>query len=106
MESDKQIKRINNNMKTLFLALILFSTNGFAFGPWGPWGPYGQFPGYYYPYPPIEYPTFNYPQTIIVQQPPVIERVIEKPPRVIIEEREVEVCNAECERMRRYFRKH
>ena len=103
-------------MKTLILILILFSSQVNAWWGPGPWGPgpgfgygYGMgFPAYGYMYPPIQYPSFNYQQTVVVQQPSpppqVIERVIEPPSRVIVEEREV--CNDECERMRRYFRKH
>lgn len=100
-------------MKTIILALILFSSQVSAWGP-GPFYPgpyYGGVPfgyGMGYMYPPIQYPTFNYQQTVIVQEPPPPAQVIirEPPPpqRVIIEEREV--CNDECERMRRYFRKH
>lgn len=104
-------------MKTLILTLILFSTQANAWygpGPWGPgfpccpgmgWG-YGYGMGYMYP--PIQYPTFNYQQTVIVQEPPPPAQVIIREPpqreRVIVEEREV--CIDECERMRRYFRKH
>lgn len=111
-------------MKTLILALFLISTQVSAwYGPGPGWGPgwgmgWGMgYPGYGYMYPPIQYPAFNYQQTVVVQQPPpppqVIERVIEPPPRVI--ERviepppriiEREVCNDECERLRGYFRKH
>lgn len=102
-------------MKIIILALILFSSQVSAW--------YGPGPGYFpccpgpawgygmgYMYPPLQYPTFNYQQTVIVQEPPPPPQVIvrEPPPRVIVEEREVirEVCDSECERMRRYFRKH
>lgn len=103
-------------MKTLLLTLILFSSQANAwYGPGPGFGP-GFFPGWGmgygmgYMYPPIQYPTFNYQQTVIVQEPPPPAQVIirEPPPRVIVEEREVvrEVCDSECERMRRYFRKN
>jgi len=99
-------------MKTLLLTLLLFSSQADAWGPWGPgpWG-YGMGMPYGYMYPPLQYPTFNYQQTVVVQQPqyqppPPQEIIIrEPPPRVIIQERQVEVCNQECERLRRYFNK-
>lgn len=99
------------NTKTLFLALILTSSQVSAWygpGPYMPccpgpmWG-YGYGMGYMNP--PLQYPTFNYQQTVIVQEPPQV--IVREQPRVIVEEREVirEVCNDECERMRRYFNK-
>ena len=103
---------INNSMKTIILILILFSSQvsawcgpgcGPGFYPGMGWGgmPYG------YMYPPLQYPTFNYQQTVVVQQPQVIERVIEPQPRVIIEERRVidRYSIDENERLRRYFGK-
>lgn len=95
-------------MKTLLLALILFSSQVSAwYGPgpgWGMgWGPgFGYGMGYT---PFIPGPTFNYQQTVIVQEPPPPAQVIiREQPRVIVEEREV--CNDECDRLRRYFKKY
>lgn len=99
-------------MKTLLLTLILFSSQVFAwYGPGPMWGPgmgWGMGYGMGYMYPPIQYPTFNYQQTVIVQEPQPPQVIIrEPPPRVIVEERETirEVCDSDCERLRRYFRK-
>lgn len=97
-------------MKTLLCTLILFvSTSAHAWGPYGPYGPYG--PGYgmgygyggygmgYIPF--IPGPSFNYtiqqsPPIIVNnndQQPRVVERVIEQPPKVIYKDR---YCDKRC----------
>lgn len=104
-------------MKIITLALILFSSQVSAwYGPgpgfgWGPgWG-YGMPYGYNY-IPFIPGPSFNYQQTVIVQEPPQPAQVIirEPPPRVIVEEREIIKENPrtveENERLRRYFGKY
>ena len=91
-------------MKTLLCTLILFvSISAHA---WGPYGPYGPGMGYGYGYgmgymPFIPGPSFNYtiqqsPPIIVNnndQQPRVVERVIEQPPKVIYKDR---YCDKRC----------
>lgn len=102
--------------KILFAALFLMSFNSNAwlepFSPYGmmpiPYGGYGYGMGYGgYMYPPLQVPSFNYQTTVIQQPAPIIvqqqPQVIyrESPPQVIYKE----VCNEECERLRKYFGK-
>ena len=100
--------------KILFAALFLLSFNSNAwYGSYGPYGmmPYGMYGGYGYGmgymYPPLQVPSFNYQTTVIQQPAPIIvqqqPQVIyrESPPQVIYKE----VCNEECERLRKYFGK-
>ena len=103
------------NIKTIFLTLILFSGQVSAwYGPgpgfFPPGGCWGCGYGMGYMYPPLQYPTFNYQQTVIVQEPPPPAQVIiREQPRVIVEEREVIRDNPryieENERLRGYFNK-
>ena len=94
-------------MKTLLCTLILFvSISAHAWGPYGPYGPYGYGMGMGYGYgmgymPFIPGPSFNYtiqqsPPIIVNnndQQPRVVERVIEQPPKVIYKDR---YCDKRC----------
>lgn len=108
-------------MKYFAFLILLISTNvnawgGPGFGPGFGWGGgwagpayngYGGY-GYMYPYPPIQYPAFNY-QTTIIQQPIVREAppapvIINEQPRVEYRDRtRYRPCDDEC--VKRYYSK-
>ncbi len=91
-------------MKTLiFSVLFLISADTFAWYPYGPGMGWGMGWGMGYNYMPfIPAPSFNY-TTVIQQSPPiivnnndqprVIERIVEQPPRVIYKDR---YCDKRC----------
>lgn len=97
--------------KFLFAALLLTSLSSNAWlEPFSPYGmmPYGMYGGYGMGYMPfIPGPSFNY-QTTVIQQPAPI--IVQQQPQVIYRESPPEiiyrdVCNEECERLRKYFGK-
>lgn len=98
--------------KILFAVLFLMSSSSNAWlTPYSPYGmmpmPYGGY-GYGMGYMPfIPGPSFNY-QTTVIQQPAPI--IVQQQPQVIYRESPPDiiyrdVCNEECERLRKYFGK-